>query len=245
MRPWQGVVREPARPTGFTNLRLVTLAALTISMGSTGAAAFAAEGSAARLPGSGGAIVGAAVSESPSRTDRFHAEPPSCPYQLGGDIPPATFCVYQGIAFGSGGEVCATDAVVIWSSAGSESGLRIGTSEQASVSNREVYVAFVADPELVLLAIVDAPQSNRAELVGYTIDGVDASQPLAGTVSLRPARVAASGPGDVLSMELRVPRRFRPGSCSFASYVGRFLGVMRPPIETDTYAADSFVAPRQ
>lgn len=232
------------RPAGFAMLRHVALAVLAISMGSTQAAVFAAERSAARPPGLGGAVVASAAAESEPRTDRAHADATSCPYHFGSDTPPATFCVYRGVAFGNGGEVCATDVVVIWSSAGSQSRVRIGATEKPSASNREVYVAFVADPDLVLLAVVDAPQSNRAELVGYTMGGGEAAQPLAGTVSLRQAGVGASGPADVLSMELRGPRRFRPESCAFAWYSGRFLGVIRPPSETETYA-ESFSAPRQ
>jgi len=49
---------------------------------------------------------------------------------------------------------------------------------------------------------------------------------------------------DVLSVELRGPRRFRPAGCAFASYSGMFLGVIHPPSETDTYVETS-VAPAQ
>ena len=48
---------------------------------------------------------------------------------------------------------------------------------------------------------------------------------------------SASGTADVLSMELREPRVFRPGGCALASYSGTFVGVIGPPIETGTIAA--------
>jgi hypothetical protein len=76
-------------------------------------------------------------------------------------MPAATFCVYGGVAFGDGGEVCATDVLVIWSSLVSQA--------TASGSNSEVYLGFVADPELVVRAIVDSRQGDRAEIVGYTL----------------------------------------------------------------------------
>ena len=105
-------------------------------------------------------------------------------------------------------------------------------AEKASGSNREVYLAFVADPELVLRAVADSRDSDRAEMVQYMVGSDDAPQPLAGKMTLRAVRPGSSGTTDVLSMELREPRRFHPGGCAFASYSGTFLGMMRPPSET-------------
>ncbi len=141
-------------------------------------------------------------------------------------MPEATFCVYQGVALGDGGEVCATDVVVIWSSFVSPVAMRVERVEKASGSNREIYLAFVADPELVVRAIADPQKGDRAEMVGYTLGSEATAQPLAGQMTLRVARL---GSADVLSMDLREPRRFRPGACAFASYSGTFLGVIRPP----------------
>lgn len=182
----------------------------------------------------------AAVMESEPRTDRTRVAPASCPYHFGNDMPPATFCVYQGVAFGSGGEECAAGVVVMWSSS-TQSRVSVGPAEKASGSNREVYLGFVADPALVLRAIVDAPQSDRAKLVGYTVGGEDAPRPMAGRMSLRPVRLGAHTV-DVLSVELRGPRRFRPGGCAFASYSGMFLGVIQPPSWTETHV-EPFIAP--
>jgi hypothetical protein len=83
-------------------------------------------------------------------------------------MPSATFCVYRGVAFGSGGEACATDVVVIWSSAGAQSRVGADATDIASSLDRDVYLGFVADPDLVLRAIADSRQSDRAEMVGYT-----------------------------------------------------------------------------
>jgi hypothetical protein len=196
--------------------RIVALVGLVIITGPARAAVFAAE------------------QESEPQTDRARAGAATCPYHFDSDMPLATFCVYEGVAFGNGGEVCATDVVVIWSSAGSETPMNVRAEKKVEASKREVYVGFVAEPELVVWAMVDAPQRNRAELVGYTMGTEEVPRPLAGTLTLGPLRSGASGPVDELRMELRGPRPFRPGSCAFASYSGRFLGVIRPPSETDT-----------
>jgi hypothetical protein len=155
-------------------------------------------------------------------------------------MPAGTFCVYGGVAFGDGGEVCATDVLVIWSSLVSQAAGRVEPAKKASGSNREVYLGFVADPELVVRAIVDSRQGDRAEMVGYTLGSGEAPQPLAGQMTLRTMRL---GSVDVLSLNLREPRRFHPGSCAFASYSGRFLGVMRSGSETTT-SVDPFIVPR-
>jgi hypothetical protein len=106
-----------------------------------------------------------------------------------------------------------------------------GPAEKASASNKEVYLGFVADPELVLRAIVDARDSDRADMVEYMMGSDEDPQPLAGKMILRAVRL---GSADVLSVDLREPRRFHPGSCAFASYSGTFLGMIRPPSETTT-----------
>jgi hypothetical protein len=97
------------------------LAALAITLSLTPAAVLAEERSAAQLPGLSGVVVAAVVAKSAPQTDHAHAAPPSCPYHFDSDMPPATFCVYRGVALGSSGEVCAADVVVIWSSASAQS----------------------------------------------------------------------------------------------------------------------------
>jgi len=165
-----------------------------------------------------------------------HATPESCPYRFDSDVPAATFCVYRGVAWGRAGEVCATDVVVIWSSVASQARLSGGPTEKASASNREIYLGFVADPELVVRAIVDPRQGDRAEMVGYTLGSDEAPQTLAGQIALRTVR---QGSADVLSMDLREmdlrePRSFHPGGCAFAAYSGTFLGMIRPRGEPAT-----------
>jgi len=81
-------------------------------------------------------------------------------------------------------------------------------------------------------------------MVGYTLGDEEAPQPLAGKMTLRTVRLGSSDSADVLGMELREPRHFRPGSCAFASYSGTYLGVIRPPNETTT-SIDPFFVPRQ
>ena len=206
----------------------LVLAALAIVTSSAQAAVLAAERTPARLARLGG-VVAAALAE--PQSDGADTAPASCPYQFGSDMPAATFCVYRGVAFGGSGEVCATDVVVIWSSLASQAPVSVARAEEASASNREVYLGFVADPELVVRAIVDPQQGDRAEMVGYTLGSEEAPQPLAGQMTLRAVR---PGSADVLSMDLREPRRFHPGSCAFASYSGTFLGMIRPSSETTT-----------
>ena len=188
-------------------------------------------------------MVAAALTEPAPQTGPAHATPQSCPYHFDSDMPAATFCVYRGVALGSAGEVCATDVVVIWSSFASQAPVGLAPAETASGSNREVYLAFVADPELVLRAIVDPRQADRAEMVGYTMGSNEAPQPLAGRMRLRAVRLGSSGTADVLSMELREPQRFHPESCAFASYSGAFLGMIRPP--SDKPFVETSIAPRQ
>lgn len=219
-------------------IRLLILAAVALTTSSAQAAVLAGERAPARLARLGG-VVAAAMAE--PQSDRADSAPARCPYHFDSDMPAATFCVYRGVAFGGEGEVCATDVVVIWSSLASQAALSVEHAEQASASNKEVYLGFVADPELVVWAIVDPRQGDRAEMVGYTLGSEEAPQPLAGQVTLRAVRL---GSADVLSMDLRAPRRFHLGSCAFASYLGTFLGVLGPPSETTT-SVDPFIVPRQ
>ena len=209
---------------------LRVLAMLAIAVGCAPAAVLAGQPSSAQLPELGG-VVAAAFTEPAPQTGPGHATPESCPYRFGSDMPAATFCVYRGVAFGGAGEVCATDVVVIWSSVASQAPVSRGPAEKASASNKEVYLGFVADPELVLRAIVDSRDSDRADMVEYMMGSDEAPQPLAGKMILRAVRL---GSADVLSVDLREPRRFHPGSCAFASYSGTFLGMIRPPSETTT-----------
>jgi hypothetical protein len=221
--------------------RLLVLAVLAITTISAPAAVLAEERAPAGQARLGG-VAAAALAE--PRDDRADTTAESCPYDFGSEMPAATFCVYLGVALGAGGEVCATDVVVIWSSFASQAVASVEDAEQESNSKREVHLGFVADPELVLRAIVDSRQNDRAEMVGYTLGSEDALQQLAGQMTLRAVRLGSSGTADVLDMELREPRRFSPGSCAFASYSGTFLGVIGPPSETRTYA-DTSLAPRQ
>lgn len=165
----------------------------------------------------------------------------NCPYRFDSDMPAATFCVYRGVAFGGAGEVCGTEVVVIWSSFAVQAPVNGGPAEKASASNREVYLGFAADPELVVRAIVDSPQGDRAEMVEYTLGGAEALRPIAGEMTLRAVRL---GSADMLTMDLREPRRFHPGTCAFASYSGTFLGMMHSPSETMP-SVDPFIVPRQ
>lgn len=168
----------------------------------------------------------------------------SCPYHFGSDMPAATFCVYQGVAFDAGGEVCATDVVLIWSSLTSQAVGGLAGEDKASAPNREVYLGFVADPGLVVRAVVDRHQDDRAEMVEYTLGDENAPQPLAGRMTLRALRPGSRTRADVLAMQLGEPRQFRPGSCAFASYSGTYLGMIRPPSVTSTSAGPS-IMPRQ
>jgi len=202
---------------------LRVLAMVTI-VGCAPAAVLAEQPSSAQRPELGG-VVAAPFTEAAPHTDPVYATPESCPYRFDSDMPAATFCVYQGVARDGAGEVCVTNVVVIWSSAASQAPVRGRPTEKSSASNREVYLGFLTDPELVVLAIVDPRQSDRAEMVGYTLGGEEAPQPVAGQMTLPALRL---GSADVLSMDLRGPRRLHLGSCALASYSGRFFGMIRP-----------------
>jgi len=220
--------QPPAGDVTMSTLR--ALAMLAIAVGCPPAAVLAGQPSPAQLQELGG-MVAAALTEPMPQTGPAHATPERCPYRFDSDMPGATFCVYRGAVFGRAGKVCATDVVVIWSSLASHAPASGGPAENASASNREVYLGFVTDPELVVQAIVDPRQSDRAEMVGYTLGSEEALQPLAGQMTLPAARLGAA---EVLSMDLREPRRFHLGGCAFASYSGTFLGMIRPPSEMTT-----------
>ena len=215
---------------------LRVLALLAIAVGCAPAAVLAAQPSSAQLPEPGGV----AFTEPALQSGPAHVTPQSCPYRFDSDMPAATFCVYRGVAWGGAGEVCASDVVVIWTSVASQAPASGWAAEKASASTREVYLGFVADPELVVRAIVDSRQGDRAELVGYTLASDDAPQPLVGQMTLRAVRLGST---DVLSMDLREPRRFHPGSCALISYSGTFLGMIRPPSEKKV-SGDTFFGPR-
>jgi hypothetical protein len=221
-----------------TGIRLLVLAALAITTSSAQAAVLGEERASARLAELGG-IVATGLAE--PQSDRAGTAPASCPYHFDSDMPAATFCVYRGVVWGGAGEVCATDVVVIWSSVAAQAPVNEWAAEKPSVSTREVYVGFVADPELVIRAIVDSRHGERAEMVGYTLESQEAPQPLVGQVTLRTVRL---GLADVFSMRLREARRFHPESCAFAAYSGTFFGMIQPPGETTT-SVDPFIVPRQ
>jgi hypothetical protein len=210
---------------------------LVIAVGCAPTAVLAAQPSSAQLPKLGEV----AFTERAPQTDPADVTPKGCPYHFASDMPEATFCVYRGVALGGRGEVCATDVVAIWSSFASQAAVGVERAKKASASHREVYLAFVAHPELVLRAIVDPRRGDRAEMVGYTLGSEGASQPLGGQITLRAVRL---GSADVFSMDLHEPRSFHPGSCAFASYSGTFLGMIQPPGETTT-SFDPFLVPRR
>ena len=208
------------------------LAMMGIAVGCAPAAVFAEQPLSAQLREPGG-VVTAALTEPAPWTGPAHVTPESCPYRFDSDMPAATFCVYRGVAFGRAGEVCATDVVVIWSSLGAQAPVGRGPTGKTSALNREVDLGFVTDPELVVGAILDPRQTDRAEIVWYALGDEEAPQALAGQMTLLAVR---PGSGDVLRIDLREPGRFHIGSCAFASYSGTFLGMLRPPSEITTFS---------
>lgn len=227
---------EEGRPLGARVSGRSVLFALALIAPAAQAAALAGEWTPAKLANRGGAVTAAPAE--PQAGGPAAAAPANCPYHFRSDMPAATFCVYRGVALRGGGELCATDVVVIWSSLATANGPR---EDAASASDREVYLGFVADPELVVRAIADPRQGDRAEMVGYTLGREDAPLPLAGQMTLRAER---RGAADVLRVDLREPLRTQPGSCAFTSYSGAFLGMIGPPSET-AGSVDPFVVPRQ
>ena len=204
-------------------MRLKPVVGLVIATSCAALTVVAQPPSSAQLPNS------AAFIEMAPRVGAVNVASESCPYQFDSDMPQSTFCVYKGVALDGDGEVCATDIVIMWSTWP----LPVGgaPTDKAPGSPRQLYLAFVADPEPVMRAIVDPLQRNRAELVEYSSAIDELPQPLAGALTLR-----AAHPGSVLNMDLREPRRFSPGGCAFASYAGVFLAVMRPPNGTSISA---------
>lgn len=130
--------RIHCRGADFTIIALLALAGLASTASSAQTAVFA-DGRSPILPGPGG-VVAAMLAGPEPQTDHAHAAPASCPYHFGSTMPSDTFCVYRGIAFGSSGEVCATDVMVIWSSVGAQSQVSADPAETAPGSNRPTHV---------------------------------------------------------------------------------------------------------
>jgi hypothetical protein len=154
-----------------------------------------------------------------------------CPYDFGSPMPAATFCVYNGVALGPEGEMCADNVLVIWSS------YALGALQQpqggAGSAPTEVYLGFVADPELVLRAIVDPERSERAVMAGYTLGESQPSLPLLGETKLRAVGGGAQGDAGVLTIMLREPHNLRPAGCALAAYAGTFVGIVRLPLASE------------
>jgi hypothetical protein len=239
LRAEQALV-DPVRPVILANLILLALTVVTI--GRCFPAVLAAERSQARERTLRTADTTSTTPFAPARGGGS-ALPASCPYDFGGETPASTFCVYQGAAFGRGGEVCASDAVVVWSSARGPLRMTV-QADKGGIPARQVHIAFVDASEIVLQAVVGASQTDRAELVGYTTGDEQVAQPLSGTVTLRPRQPGASRAVDVLEMEVKGPRPFRPGNCALASYSGEFVGVIRSTHETENMPRTSSDAAR-
>jgi hypothetical protein len=174
-------------------------------------------------------------------TGRANSAPLNCPYNFANEMPPGTFCVYQGVALDGADEVCATDVAAVWSRF--DSRVPVGVAQNASEA-REVYLGFATDPEFVLRAFVDARQGNRAQIDSISDGRPEATQPLAGEMTLRTVRLGSSGTADVLDVKLWGARRLGLGDCAFASYSGTFIGVIGLQQPTDPVSDTSF-APRQ
>jgi len=202
----------PAGDATLSTLRV--LAMLAIAVGCAPAAVLA-EVSADRAPQAG--------------MERF--TPESCPYRFDSDMPADTFCVYRGVVWSSADEECATDVVVIWSSAGASQAPGSGELAEKTSASKEIYLGFLADPGLVVRALVDPRQSGRAEIADYTLGSEEAPQQLAGQITLPAVR---PGSAEIFSIDLRDSQRFPSGSCAFASYSGTFVGLAKPPTEATT-----------
>jgi len=222
----------PAGDTILSTLRV--LAMLAIAVGCAPAAVLAERPSSLRH------LSGVAYTEPAPQTGPAHVSRESCPYRFDSDMPAATFCVYRGVAWDGADEECATDVVVIWSSFTSQAPVGRGPAAKTFAANKEIYLGFVADPGLVVRALVDPRQSDRAEIVEYTAGSEEAPQPLAGEMTLPAVRLESA---EVLSMDLREPRRVASGNCAFASYSGTFVGMIGPPTEATTF--DPAIEPPQ
>jgi hypothetical protein len=156
-------------------------------------------------------------------------------------MPAATFCVYRGVALGPEGEVCADDVLVIWSSYASRTVQEHDPEGTAALT--EVYLGFVADPELVLRAVVDPERVERARMVGYTLGAGQSPLPLTGETKLRPAPGSGDDAPGVLTIDLSKPHQFRPVGCTLMAYAGTFVGVVRFPVSAEELV-ESDVVPR-
>ncbi len=149
-----------------------------------------------------------------------------CSYRFDSAMPPDTFCVYRGIARDSSGEACADDVVVLWSSYGA-----------AGEASAEIYLGFIASPDLVLRATVKAQDDHqqRAQLLDYAVGGDESARPIHGEASLRapPPQPGAPATADVLSLALSGGIDLDPASrCRFTTYSGEFMAMIGPTLET-------------
>jgi hypothetical protein len=151
--------------------------------------------------------------------------PAGCPYDFASDMPAATFCVYNGVALDTDGAVCAKNVVIMWSS----------FAGPADASNspqpRELYVGFVAQPDLILRGTVGTPASDTAQLTD--VDAPERAAPI-GEMKLR----AVQEKSDVLSMDLHDIPELARADCVVASYSGTFVGLLRPPTDQTMSSVD-------
>ncbi len=158
----------------------------------------------------GGAVSAASGQALPAPRQR------ACPYDFHAEMPPGAFCVYRGDVRGGNGEVCAKDVVLLWST--------YGSPPAAEPREHEIYIGFAGIPDLVMHAAVEPEHADRAEMKEFAFSGDQAPTPLDGELSTPSAR-----PGTRLYLALpHPPREFQRGDgCSFASYEGDFMGLIR------------------
>ena len=140
-----------------------------------------------------------------------------CPYSFQDGMPPGVFCVYEGVALGPHGEVCADPVLVIWSQLAPALGV-YGLHRDAS--DGDVYFGVASSPDLVVRARADADSESGVTMVDYTFGPHEVPLLLRGRADTR-----IVGDQEILDLRVRPPLD-AGGACAFASYDGAFIGVL-------------------
>jgi hypothetical protein len=150
--------------------------------------------------------------------------PDRCPFSFQPGMPQDVFCVYNGVAVGSDGQVCGDRVMVIWARLAPEFDIDGGLDAEAT-DRSAVHFGFVTSPDLVMRARVDAGAENRATIIDFTFGPDQLRARLAGTAEIHLVPAGGDDVTEVLSLRIGTPVPAGE-TCAFTSYDGTFVGVM-------------------
>jgi hypothetical protein len=129
--------------------------------------------------------------------------------------------VYDGVALGPDGQVCADPMLVLWSQLAPQHG---PYRHRREASDSDVYFGFVTSVDIVVRAGIVLGAEHRVRILDYTFGPDGLPLVLQGFAETH----IAGGPHGIETLSMRVtPPLDAGGACGFASFDGTFLGVLR------------------